>query len=101
MADERAPGRAAGQDVEHAGGMPASSASSPSLIAVSGEYEAGLRTTQLPAARAGATFQQAIRNGKFHGTMSATTPIGSRRVKSRPGLATGMVWPPILLTAPA
>ena len=29
----------------------------------------------MPAASAGATFQQAIGKGKFHGTIAATTPI--------------------------
>ncbi len=55
----------------------------------------------LPAARAGPSFQLAMRIGKFHGTMSPTTPIGSRRVKSRPGLLTGIVSPKSLLAAPA
>ena len=55
----------------------------------------------LPAARAGATFHEAMQSGKFHGTISPTTPIGSRRVRSRPGLETGIVWPKILLAAPA
>ncbi len=72
-------------------GMPASRASSPRRIAVSGEYEAGLRIAVLPAASAGATFHEAIRIGKFHGTMSPTTPIGSRRVMSSPGFVTGIV----------
>ena len=54
-----------------------------------------------PAASAGATFHEAMRIGKFHGTMSPTTPIGSRSVMSRPGLETGIVWPKILLAAPA
>src|SRR4051812_22471445 len=45
----------------------------------------------LPAASAGATFQIAIRNGKFHGTTAPTTPIGSRTIRpsaSGPGGAT-------------
>jgi hypothetical protein len=54
-----------------------------------------------PAASAGATFHEAIRIGKFQGTIRPTTPIGSRRVRSRPGLETGMVCPKILLAAPA
>ena len=29
----------------------------------------GLKTMQLPAARAGASFHAAIKNGKFHGTI--------------------------------
>ncbi len=66
-----------------------------------GERRAGLRMTQLPAARAGAVFQQAMGKGKFQGTIAATTPIGWRKVKSRPPRATGMVWPQNLEMAPA
>ena len=44
-------------------GMPASSASSPSRMAVSGVADAGLRTTVFPVASAGATFQAAIISG--------------------------------------
>ncbi len=55
----------------------------------------------LPAARAGPSFQLAMFIGKFHGTMSPTTPIGSRSVKSSPGLETGIVSPKSLLAAPA
>ena len=54
-----------------------------------------------PAASAGATFHEAISSGKFHGTISPTTPIGSRRVRSRPGFETGIVWPKTLFAAPA
>ncbi len=82
-------------------GMPASRASSPSRSAVSGVYDAGLRMTALPAASAGATFQLAMSIGKFQGTMRPTTPIGSRRVMSRPGLLTGIVSPVTLFAAPA
>ena len=42
-----------------------------------GVLSAGFSTTQLPAARAGASFHVAIRIGKFHGIICATTPIGS------------------------
>ena len=66
-----------------------------------GDGLAGLRTTVLPAASAGASFQQAIGNGKFHGTMAATTPSGWRSVKSNPPEATGIVWPKNLPIAPA
>src|ERR1035437_3446429 len=55
----------------------------------------------LPAARAGPIFQLASMSGKFQGTIRPTTPIGSRRVKSKPGLETGMVSPMSLLAAPA
>ncbi len=62
------------------GGSPASSAISPRRSAVSGVSSAGFSTTAFPAASAAATFRAAIRSGKFHGTMSPTTPIGSRSV---------------------
>lgn len=42
-----------------------------------GVCSAGLRTTQLPAASAGASFQAAIRSGKFQGMICPTTPSGS------------------------
>ena len=61
---------------------------------------AGLSTTVLPAASAGATFQEAIVSGKFHGVMSATTPSGSRKVMSTPP-ATGIVLPVRRSGAPA
>ncbi|MNH39094.1 hypothetical protein D3C79_1002140 [compost metagenome] len=50
-------------------------------MAVSGDFSEGLSTTELPVARAGPSFQQAISSGKFHGTMAATTPTGSRVTK--------------------
>ncbi|MNR58026.1 hypothetical protein D3C85_1789240 [compost metagenome] len=43
----------------------------------SGVKRAGLSTTQLPAASAGAIFQLAISSGKFHGMICPTTPSGS------------------------
>jgi len=43
----------------------------------------------LPAASAGPIFQLASMSGKFQGTIKPTTPIGSRRVKSKPGLRDG------------
>ncbi len=42
-----------------------------------GVCSAGLSTTQLPAASAGASFHTAINNGKFQGMIWATTPSGS------------------------
>jgi hypothetical protein len=73
-------------------GMPASSAICAKRSAVSGVSSAGLRTTVLPAARAGASFQAAIVSGKFQGVMSPTTPSGSRTVSPTPP-ATGIVSP--------
>ena len=60
--------------------------------ALSGVTSAGLRTTVLPAARAGAKPQPAMAIGKFQGTMTATTPRGSKKVTSRPP-ATGICLP--------
>ncbi len=58
-------------------GSPASSASSPIRSALSGVSSAGLSTTVLPAASAGANPQPAMVIGKFQGTMTPTTPSGS------------------------
>ena len=44
---------------------------------LTGVCSAGLMTTQLPAASAGASFQAAISSGKFHGMICPTTPSGS------------------------
>ena len=46
----------------------------------------------LPAASAGAIFQAAMHSGKFQGTISPTTPSGSRTVQAWPP-ATGIVSP--------
>jgi hypothetical protein len=46
----------------------------------------------LPAASAGAKPQPAIGIGKFHGTMTETTPSGSLKVTSSPP-ATGICRP--------
>ncbi|MNN80136.1 hypothetical protein D3C81_1968410 [compost metagenome] len=51
--------------------------SSTSTVMPSGVCSAGLSTTQLPAARAGASFHAAIRIGKFQGMICPTTPSGS------------------------
>ena len=76
------------------GGTPASAASSARRRAVSGVAAAGLTTTELPSASAGATFQVVMANGKFHGTIRPQTPTGSRKVRPVPGAPTGTVWPP-------
>jgi hypothetical protein len=62
---------------------------------------AGFTTTVFPMARAGATFQAVMAMGKFHGTMRAQTPSGSRKVTLMPGAATGTLWPPTLVVTPA
>jgi hypothetical protein len=51
--------------------------SSMSTRIEAGVCSAGLSTTQLPAARAGASFHTAIRIGKFQGMIWPTTPSGS------------------------
>ena len=58
--------------------------------AVSGVHSAGFRTTALPMASAGATFQASISSGKFHGTICPATPQGSR-----PGIVSARraAWP--------
>ncbi len=61
---------------------------------------AGFSTIVLPAASAGATFQEAIVSGKFQGVISPTTPSGSRKVMSIPP-ATGIVFPVSRSGAPA
>ncbi len=60
------------------GGRSAWRQTSAKRSADSGVVEAGLRTTVLPAARAGAIFQASISSGKFHGMIWAATPSGSR-----------------------
>ena len=81
-------------------GRPASRASSAKRSALSGVSSAGLSTTVLPAASAGASFHAAIVSGKFHGTIRPTTPSGSRTVNACPP-ATGIVSPSSRSGAPA
>ncbi len=56
--------------------MPASTASLANSTAEAGVNSEGLSTTVLPQASAGATFQDSIISGKFHGAMATTTPAG-------------------------
>ena len=58
--------------------MPAEAASSASRRVLPGVDGAGLSTTELPAARAGPAFHNAMMSGKFHGAIPATTPSGRR-----------------------
>ncbi len=53
-------------------------------IAVSGVVSAGLSTTVLPAASAGATFHASMSSGKFQGMTCPATPSGLRRRQARP-----------------
>ncbi len=67
---------------------------------MSGVSSAGLSTTVFPAASAGAKPQAAIGIGKFHGTITPTTPSGSWKVTSVPP-ATGICRPKSRSGAPA
>ena len=59
------------------GGKPTAWLISANSSAVSGVNSAGLRTTVLPIASAGATFQASISSGKFQGMIWPTTPSGA------------------------
>ena len=61
------------------GGRSASATISASSSAVSGVVSAGLSTTVLPQASAGAIFHAAISSGKFHGMTCPATPSGAGR----------------------
>ena len=82
VCDERLPGRVArpGDDVDDAGGTPASTASSASRSVEVGVISDGFTTIVLPAASAGKSFQPSSTSGEFHGVIAPTTPIGSRTV---------------------
>lgn len=67
-------------------------ASSARRRAENGDCSAGLSTTLLPAARAGASFQAAMSSGKFHGTTAPITPSGTRVMVARTLLALGATW---------
>ena len=83
---------APGSTQSRSAGRPASTASSPSRSVVSGVHSAGLTSTALPAASAGANPHAAMVIGKFHGVMIPTTPSGSLNVTSNPP-ATGICLP--------
>ena len=55
-------------------GMPARARMSAIAQAQPGTRSAGLNTTVLPYASAGAIFQAGMAIGKFHGVISPTTP---------------------------
>ena len=67
-----------------------------------GTSSAGLKTTQLPQASAGAIFHAGIASGKFQGVIAATTPIGSRVIStSMPGRVESIFSPPGRTASPA
>ena len=65
------------------GGMPARAPSSASASAENGVWVAGFSTRLQPAASAGPALRVIIAEGKFHGVMAATTPIGWRKTMMR------------------
>ena len=68
-------------------GNPARDMISISIHAVPGTRSAGLNTTVLPKASAGAIFQAGMAIGKFHGQISPTTPnrlLHDRHIDARP-----------------
>ncbi len=68
---------AAGHEVDHAG-RHAGLCKDPDEIQrrQAASTSAGLKTTVLPQTRAGMIFHDGIAIGKFHGVMTAHTPIG-------------------------
>ena len=84
------------------GGKPARWRMSTSDQGDAGASSAGLKTTQLPNASAGAIFHAGIASGKFHGVMSPTTPTGSRVTStSTPGRTESSLSPRIRTASPA
>src|SRR2546422_5600031 len=81
--------------------LPISWESSANLSAVSGVCDAGFSTIVLPAARAGASFHDERRKGKFHGTMAPTTPTGWRSVNVKAPGRMASVSPWIFVAQPA
>ena len=74
-------------------GSPARWAISPSRRVLSEVASAGLTTSVLPAARAGAISRLAWLRGAFQGVITPTTPQGSRRVNA-------CAWGPMSMTSP-
>ena len=67
-----------------------------------GTRSAGLKTTQLPKASAGAIFHDGMAIGKFQGVKIPMTPTGSRVTStSTSGLTERSTWPSLLTTAAA
>ena len=58
-------------------GKPASRKTSSMASAQPGTFDACLSRPTLPAIRAGAAKRKSCQNGKFHGMMASTGPMGS------------------------
>ncbi len=72
-------------------GRPASLARPAMRSADRGVLEAGFRMTELPVASDGASFQAVVVNGKFQGTIAATTPSGRRCTSARLSAGVGEI----------
>ena len=87
-------GAGAGDEVEHARrevGLGDALGQQPEQTAVLG---AGVHTTVLPPASAGATISAGIVYGQFHGVTTATGPSGRRTSRTRlPGSMLGAIAP--------
>src|SRR6187399_438180 len=84
------------------GGRPARCTMSTIAHGDAGTSSAGLNTTVLPHASAGAIFQAGIASGKFHGVIAATTPSGSRVTStSTPGRVDSTLSPVSRTASPA
>src|SRR5919201_2763793 len=76
------------------GGSPASFISSTSLMDDNGVVLAGLATTVVPVASAGAILLASRVRGKFQGTIAPTTPSGRRTtIPNAPGTESGTYCP--------
>jgi hypothetical protein len=79
-----------GRTVTSPSGSPDATTISINAMATRGVHSAGLRTTALPAARAGAIFCASEAIGEFHGVIAATTPNGSRTLTVSQGPRRGV-----------
>ena len=73
-------------------GRPTSRHTSAKAIAESGVSSAGFSTTVLPAASAGAIFQESIKSGKFHGITCPQTPTGEKPSNSVSTISAQPAW---------
>ncbi len=84
------------------GGIPAAARMSASIHAHPGVHCAGLKTTVLPKASAGAIFHDGMAIGKFQGVIRPMTPTGSRVIStSTPGRTEGSFSPDRRSASPA
>src|ERR1700751_3053633 len=76
IASTTGPERREGTTLMTPGGKPISTITGINANMVSGVYEAGLSTTEQPAASAGPILRVAIAAGKFQGVTNPATPAG-------------------------